>query len=128
MHPEEIRGLSRDLCIIMGRFHPIISRRIVYHLDWRLLHCARPDPRFPRTENVRWLALQYRLFEAGSVAGLLAQEGYEVKSLRRGQWEVKNTNGTWAHSFASDNDLWRWTYVLVMDNVHHEQALLSSSV
>jgi tmRNA-binding protein len=77
---------------------------------------------------VRWLALQYRLFEAGSVAGLLAQEGYEVKSLRRGQWEVKNTNGTWVRSFASDNDLWRWTYVLVMDNVHQEQALLSASV
>jgi type IV secretion system protein VirD4 len=128
MHPEEIRGLSRELCIIMGRFPPIISRRVVYHLDWRLLHCARPDPRFPRTETVRWLALQYRLFEAGSVAGLLAQEGYEVKSLRRGQWEVKSTNGTWAHSFASDNDLWRWTYVLVMDNVHREQALLSASV
>jgi type IV secretion system protein VirD4 len=128
MHPEEIRGLSRELCIIMGRFHPIISRRVVYHEDWNLLHCARPDPRFPRTENVRWLALQYRLFEAGSVAGLLAQEGYEVKSLRRGQWEVKNTNGTWVRSFASDNDLWRWTYVLVMDNVHQEQALLSASV
>ena len=129
MHPEEIRGLSRELCIIMGRFHPIISRRIVYHEDWNLLHCARPDPRFPRTETVRWIALQYRLFEVGSVAGLLAQHGYEVKSLRRGQWEVQGFSGTGnsAHTFASDTELWRWAYVLVMDGVDGAQALLSAS-
>ena len=130
MHPEEIRGLNRELCIIMGRFPPIISRRIVYHEDWRLLHCARPNPHFPRNENVRWLALQYRLFEAGSVAGLLAQEGYEVKSLRRGRWEVRGAAGTAkpAHTFASDTELWRWAYVLVMDGVDGAQALLSASV
>ena len=128
MHPDEIRGLSRELCIIMGRFPPIISRRIVYHEDWRLLHCARPDPHFPRNENVRWLALQYRLFETGSVAGLLAQEGYEVKSLRRGRWEVRGAAGTGkaAHTFANDTELWRWTYMLVMDGVDQAQALLSA--
>jgi hypothetical protein len=38
---------------------------------------------------------------------------------RRGRWEVYGSPGTGkpAHTFASDNDLWRWTYVLVMDNV-----------
>jgi type IV secretion system protein VirD4 len=130
MHPDEIRNLSRELCIIVGRFPPIISRRIVYHEDWRLLHCARPDPHFPRSENVRWIALQYRLFETGSVAGLLAQEGYEVKSLRRGRWEVRGAAGTGkaAHTFASDTELWRWTYMLVMDGVDQAQAQLSASV
>jgi tmRNA-binding protein len=74
------------------------------------------------------MALQYRLFEAGSVAGLLAQEGYEVKSLRRGRWEVKGAAGTGksAHTFASDTELWRWAYVLVMDGVDQAQALLSA--
>jgi hypothetical protein len=78
---------------------------------------------------VRWLALQYRLFEVGSVAGLLAQQGYEVKSLRRGQWEVQGFSGTGksAHTFASDDDLWRWAYVLTMDGVDGAQALLSAS-
>jgi type IV secretion system protein VirD4 len=119
MHPEEVRGLNSELCIIMGRFAPIISRRIVYHEDWRFLHCARIDPHFPRTENVRWLALQNRLLDAGSVAGLLAQEGYAVKSLRGGRWEVTGAAGSGkpAHTFASDNDLWRWTYLLAMDSV-----------
>ena len=63
MNPDEVRGLGSDFGIIMGRFPPIYSRRIVYHEDWDLLHRARPDPRFPRTENVRWRALQRRLFE-----------------------------------------------------------------
>jgi type IV secretion system protein VirD4 len=119
MYPDEVRGLNNELCIIMGRFAPIISRRIVYHRDWRFLHCARPDPHFPRTEQVRWLALQNRLFDAGSVAGVLAQEGYEIKSLRRGRWEVTGAAGTGkpAHSFANDNELWRWAYVLAMDGV-----------
>ena len=92
------------------------------------MHCARPDPHFPRTEKVRWLALQYRLFEVGSVAGLLAQEGYEVKSLRRGRWEVRGAAGTGkaAHTFANDTELWRWAYVLVMDGVDSAQALLSA--
>jgi len=128
MNPDEIRNLSRELCIIVGRFPPIISRRIVYHEDWRLLHCARPDPHFPRNENVRWMALQYRLFEVGSVAGLLAQEGYDVKSLRRGRWEVRGAAGTGksAHTFASDTELWRWAYVLVMDGVDQAQAQLSA--
>ena len=129
MHPDEIRGLSRDLCIIMGGFQPILSRRIVYHCDWRFLHCARVDPHFPRTENVRWLALQNRLMDAGSVAGLLAQEGYEVKSLRRGRWQVTGVAGSGkpAHTFASDNDLWRWTYLLAMDGVDSVLALPGGS-
>ena len=52
MQPDEVRSLNHDLCIIMGRFAPIISRRLVYHRDWRFLHCARPDPHFPRTRLV----------------------------------------------------------------------------
>jgi hypothetical protein len=130
MHPDEIRGLSSELCIIMGRFAPIMSRRIVYHRDWRFLHCARPDPHFPRTEQVRWLALQNRLMDAGSVAGLLAQEGYEVKSLKRGRWEVTGAAGSGkpTHIFASDNDLWRWTYLLAMDGVDSAPALPSGAV
>jgi hypothetical protein len=37
----------------------------------------------------------------------------------RGRWEVSGSPGIprAAHIFASDNDLWRWTYVIVMDNV-----------
>ena len=37
----------------------------------------------------------------------------------RGRWEVSGSPGTGkpAHTFASDKDLWRWTYVLVMDGV-----------
>jgi len=130
MHPDEIRNLSRELCIIVGRFPPIISRRIVYHEDWRLLHCARLDPHYPRNEGLRWTALQYRLFEVGSVAGLLAQEGYQVTSLKRGRWEVRGAPGTGksAHSFANDNELWRWAYMLVMYGGDSAQAQLSASV
>jgi type IV secretion system protein VirD4 len=119
LHPDEIRGLNGELCIIMGAFQPILSRRIVYHQDWDLLHCARPDPHFPRTENVRWGALQRRLFEMGSVARLLKEYRYEVKALRGGRYEVQGAAGTGkaARTFASDNDLWRWTYILAMDGV-----------
>jgi len=117
--PEEVRGIGADFGIIMGGFPPIYSRRIVYHEDWDLLHFAREDPNFPRTENVRWRALQRRLLEMGSVGRLLKEYGYEVKSLRRGRWEVTGSPGTGnaAHIFASDGDLWRWTYVLAMDGV-----------
>jgi type IV secretion system protein VirD4 len=128
MQPDEVRGLNGELCIIMGRFAPIISRRLVYHRDWRFLHCARPDPHFPRTEQVRWLALQHRLMEAGSVAGLLAQEGYEVKKRWRGGWDVIGAAGKPAHNFASDDELWRWTYMLVMDGVDSARTLPSGAV
>jgi len=126
MQPDEVRSLNHDLCVIMGRFAPIISRRLVYHRDWRFLHCARPDPHFPRTEQVRWLALQNRLMEVGSVAGLLAQEGYEVKK-KWGGWEVTGT-GKAAHSFANDTELWRWAYLLVMDGGDSAGALPSGAV
>jgi type IV secretion system protein VirD4 len=124
LHPDEVRGLSRDHCIIVGRFPPIFSRRIVYHQDWEFLHCARPDPHFPRTENVRWIALQYRLFEMESVARLLQEYGYEVKRRRFGRWEVTRADGSGkpARTFANDNDLWRWTYILIMDGVDAAQA------
>ena len=125
--PDEVRGLGGDFCIIMGNFPPILSKRIVYHQDWDLLHHARPDPHFPRTEEVRWRALQWRLREMGSVARLLKEYGFEVKGLRRGRYEVKNLNGKWAHTFASDNDLWRWTYIAVMDYVDSTQRLPSGS-
>ena len=119
LHPDEIRGLPGDVCILMGAFPPIKSRRIVYHEDWWFLHRARADPHHPVTEGVRGLALERRLRDAGSVAGLLAQQGYAVKALRRGQWEVKGVGGTakGVRTFASDNDLWRWTYILLMDGV-----------
>jgi type IV secretion system protein VirD4 len=119
LHPDEIRGLDGQLCIIMGRFPPILGRRIVYHEDWDLLHCVRPDPSFPRTEQVRWRSLQRRLAEMGSVARLLKEYRYEVKALRGGRWEVNGAAGTGkpAHIFANDNDLWRWTYILAMDEV-----------
>jgi type IV secretory pathway TraG/TraD family ATPase VirD4 len=117
LHPDEVRTLSDEFCIIMGRFPPIYSRRIVYHKDWDLLHWARPDPQFPRTETVRWRALQRRLREMGSVARLLKEYSYEVKGLRGGRYEVKSNDGTRTHTFANDNDLWRWTYILAMDEV-----------
>jgi type IV secretion system protein VirD4 len=117
LHPDEVRGLNGELCIIMGRFPPIIARRIVYHADWRFLHWARPDPHFPRTEQVRWGALQNRLYEFGSVAGLLGLKGYTVKRRWRGRWEVRHADGSGAQIFANDNDLWRWTYMLVMDDM-----------
>ena len=119
LNPDEVRNLRPDRCIIMGRFAPILSRRIVYQEDWDFLHRAREDPHFPRTEDVRWRALERRLEEMGSVARLLKEYGYEVKALRGGRWEVSGSPGTakTPHTFANDKDLWRWTYVLVMDNV-----------
>jgi type IV secretion system protein VirD4 len=119
LNPDEVRGLSGNLCIIMGRFQPILAQRIVYHQDWDLLHRARADPEHPRTEGVRWVALQRRLVEMRSVARLLKEYSYEVKALPRGRWEVSGAPGTGkaAHTFASDNDLWRWTYLLAMDDV-----------
>jgi len=80
---------------------------------------VRPDPSFPRTEQVRWRSLQRRLAEMGSVARLLKEYRYEVKALRGGRWEVNGAAGTGkpAHIFANDNDLWRWTYILAMDEV-----------
>jgi len=109
--------LSGDLCLIMGRFAPIRGRRIIYHEDWDLLHRSRPDPQFPRTENVRWRALQRRLGEMGSVARLLKEYGYEAKRLWRGRWKVSGGPGTTPRKFANEDDLWRWTYALIMDNV-----------
>ncbi|MGA2903833.1 MAG: type IV secretory system conjugative DNA transfer family protein [Candidatus Korobacteraceae bacterium] len=53
LHPDEVRALNSELCLIVGRFPPIRSRRIVYHRDWRFLHCARDNPHFPKTEEVR---------------------------------------------------------------------------
>ena len=105
LHPDEVRSLSGDVASSWDAFAPIYSRRIVYHEDWDFLHRARADPHFPRTENVRWRALQRRLFEMGSVARLLKEYGYEVKALRGGRWEVGS--GKSAHTFANDNDLWR---------------------
>jgi hypothetical protein len=116
MHPDEVRNLNGDFGLILGRFPPIYSRRIVYHEDWDLLHRARSDPHFPRTEDVRWVALQRRLLEMGSVARLLKEYHFEVKALRRGRWEVKRADPPWTHIFPSDNDLWRWTYVMAMDS------------
>ncbi len=115
LHPDELRGLGVDHCIIMGRFPPIMSRRIVYHQDWDFLHWAREDPHHPRTEEVRWRALQRRLYEMGSVERLLKEYRYEVKALRGGRYEVHG--GKSVHAFASGQDLWRWTYELVMDGV-----------
>ena len=116
MHPDEVRNLNGDVGLILGRFPPIYSRRIVYHEDWDLLHRARPDPHFPRTEDVRWVALQRRLLEMGSIARLLKEYRFEVKSLWFGRWEVKRADPPWTHIFPSDNDLWRWTYVMAMES------------
>jgi type IV secretion system protein VirD4 len=119
LHPDEVRSLAADRCLILGNFPPINSRRIVYHEDWDLLHWAREDPHYPRTEGVRWRALERRLREMRSVARLLKEYDYEVKALQRGRWEVtgKPGSGKPAHTFANDNELWRWTYVLAMDGV-----------
>jgi type IV secretion system protein VirD4 len=119
LNPDEVRGLSGDHCLIMGRHPPILGRRIVYYEDWDMLHCVRPDPRFPRTEQVRWRALQRRLYEMGSVQRLLKEYRYEVKALKGGRWEVTAEPGTAkpARSFGSDNELWHWTYILAMDGV-----------
>jgi type IV secretion system protein VirD4 len=117
LHPDELRGLGVDHCIIMGHFPPIMSRRIVYHQDWDFLHWAREDPHHPRTEEARWRALQRRLYEMGSVARLLKEYRYEVKALRGGRYEVSGGKGV--HTFASGHDLWRWTYELVMDGVDY---------
>jgi type IV secretion system protein VirD4 len=119
LNPDEVRGLSPDHCLIMGRHPPILGRRIVYYEDWDLLHCVRPDPRFPRTEPVRWRALQRRLYEMGSVQRLLKEYRYQVKALKGGRWEVTAEPGTAkpARSFGSDSELWHWTYILAMDGV-----------
>jgi type IV secretion system protein VirD4 len=117
LHPDEVRGLGGDRCLIMGRFPPIQGRRIVYYQDWDLLHWARADPQHPRTEDVRWGALHRRLFEMGSVARLLKEHHFGVKRRWRGKWDVKSDDGTWMHTFANDNELWTWTYTLVMNSV-----------
>jgi type IV secretion system protein VirD4 len=119
LHPDEVRGLHSDFGLILGRFPPIYSRRIVYHEDWDLLHYAREDPHFPRTEDVRWRALQRRLREMGSVGRLLREYKYDLKKLRGGRFEVTGHPGSEkpAHTFASADDLWRWTYILAMDRV-----------
>jgi type IV secretion system protein VirD4 len=125
LHPDEVRRLDSDHCLLMGKLQPIYSRRIVYHEDWDLLHRARSDPHFPRTENVRWQALSRRLLEMRSVGRLLTEYGFDVKAGWFGRWKVKSTDGKWAHTFANDNDLWRWTYMLAMDGTGAAQALLS---
>ncbi len=118
LNPDEIRRLPGDISIIMGRFPPILSRRIVYHEDWWFLQKARADPKHPVTEDVRSRAFERRLKDAGSVAGLLAQQGFEVKALRGGRYEVRaNGSAKGVRTFASDDDLWKWTYGLVMDRL-----------
>jgi len=117
LYADEVRGLSGETCLIMGPYAPILSRRIVYHEDWDFLHRARPDPQFPRTENVRWRASQKRLGEMDSVARLLKEYGYKAKALGGGRWEVSGAHGKAPHIFASEDDLWRWMYVLVMGGV-----------
>jgi len=119
LNPDEIRGLGGNECLIIGRFPPIRSRRIVYHEDWDFLHWAREDPHHPRTEEVRWRSLQRRLYEMGSVARLLKEYRAEVKPLKGGRYEVKSTDGNFTRIFSSDTELWRWTYLLVMDCVDH---------
>ena len=123
LNPDEVRSLGGDRCLIMGHFPPIKSRRIVYQQDWDLLHVAREDPYHPRTEGVRWQALQRRLHEMRSVARLLKEYDYEVKALKRGRYEVKKTDGTWTHIFADRDEIWKWTYLLVMNSVGQEVAL-----
>ena len=127
MQPDEVRNLPANVGIIMGRFAPILGNRIVYHEDWDLLHWARPDPHFPRSEQVRWRALHRRLFEMRSVARLLKDYDYEVKK-RWMRWEVKSKDGKSKHRFANGEALWRWTYVLAIDGAEAAQKLLSASV
>ena len=123
LNPDEVRGLDGDRCIIMGHFPPIMSRRIVYQQDWDMLHWAREDPHFPRTEDVRWQALKRRLYEMRSVARLLKEYDYEVKARWRGRYQVKKTDGSWTHIFANRDEIWKWTYLMVMDGVGQEVAL-----
>jgi hypothetical protein len=59
----------------------------------------------------------------GSVARLLQEYGIGVKKLMGGRYEVKTIAGKWTHTFASANELWRWTYELAMDGVPPEQTL-----
>ena len=117
LHPDEVRGLAADRCLIMGRFPPILGRRIVYQEDWDLPHYARQDPNHPRTEEVRWQALKNRLYEMGSVARLLKEHKFQIKRRWRGKWDVTHDSRKWQHTFANDNELWEWTYNLVMASV-----------
>src|ERR1039458_5180814 len=55
LNPDEIRNLGGDLSIIMGRFQPILCRRMVYYQDWRFLHRVSPQTTLERTEQVRWM-------------------------------------------------------------------------
>jgi type IV secretion system protein VirD4 len=123
LHPDEVCRLAGDRCIILGHFPPIMSRRIVYQQDWDLLHWAREDPYHPRTEEVRWQALQRRLRDMRSVARLLKEYDYEVKALKRGRYEVKKTDGTWTRVFADRDEIWKFTYLMVMDSVGQKVAL-----
>jgi type IV secretion system protein VirD4 len=122
LNPDEVCHLGGDRCLIMGHFPPILSRRIVYQQDWDLLRVAREDHYHPRTEGVRWQALQRRLYEMGSVARLLKEYDCEVKALRRGRYEVKAADGK-TRIFANREEIWKWTYVLAMSSVGQEVAL-----
>ena len=42
--PDEVRRLSDDLCIVLGRHNPILCRRLVYHEDYPFYRAARWDP------------------------------------------------------------------------------------
>jgi type IV secretion system protein VirD4 len=114
LYPDEISQLDERYALILGRFAPILVRRICYYRDWDLLHRARPDPGFPCTESVRWTALESYLREMGSVGKLLEMFHYRLVKRGRG-WEVRGTNGQPGHTFRDADELWRWTYLLAMD-------------
>ena len=94
MQPDEIRSLNHDLCIIMGRFAPIIGRQARLSPAIGDSCIARGPTRIFRAPS-RCAGSRSRTdsWRSGSVAGLLAQEGYEVKK-KWGGWEVTGAAGT----------------------------------
>ena len=93
LNPDEIRRLPGDISIIMGRFPPILSRRIVYHEDWWFLQKARADPKHPVTEDVRSRAFERRLKDAGSVAGCSTSRDTRSRSSGAGDMKCAQRTG-----------------------------------
>ena len=44
--PDEVRRLNADLCLVLGRYNPILCRRLVYYEDYPFYRAARWDPHF----------------------------------------------------------------------------------
>lgn len=62
--PDEVRRLRADLCLVLGRYNPILCRRLVYYEDYPFYRAARFDPHFGSAQ------LQTKAAESKTAAAL----------------------------------------------------------